>query len=31
VARITGATHREAYLAIEAEVEARDISMSFSD
>jgi hypothetical protein len=31
VARITGATHREAYLAIEAEVEARDISTSFSD
>jgi hypothetical protein len=31
VARITGATHREAYLAIEAEVEARDISRSFSD
>lgn len=31
VARITGATHREAYLAIEAEVEARDISTSFFD
>jgi hypothetical protein len=31
VARITGATHREAYIAIEAEVEARDISTSFSD
>lgn len=30
VARITGATHREAYLAIEAEVEAREISSSFS-
>ena len=31
VARITGATHREAYLAIEAEVEARDLSRDFSD
>ena len=31
VARITGATHREAYLAIEAEVEAREISGNFSD
>ncbi len=30
VARIRGASHREAYLAIEAEVEARDISSSFS-
>ncbi|MEX1037374.1 MAG: hypothetical protein WDZ96_00795 [Acidimicrobiia bacterium] len=30
VARITGASHREAYLAIEAEVEARSISRNFS-
>jgi hypothetical protein len=30
VARITGASHREAYLAIEAEVEARDIATQFA-
>lgn len=30
VARVTGATHREAYLAIGAEVEARELSRSFS-
>jgi hypothetical protein len=31
VARITGASHREAYLAIEAEEEARDIAARFAD
>ena len=30
LARIAGASHREAYLAIEAEVEAREISSSFT-
>jgi hypothetical protein len=29
-ARITGASHREAYLSIEAEVEARDIAARFA-
>jgi hypothetical protein len=29
VARTKGATHREAYLAIEAEVEAREVSGTF--
>jgi hypothetical protein len=31
VARITGSSHREAYLAIEAEVEAREIATQFAD
>jgi hypothetical protein len=30
VARVTGASHREAYLAIEAEVEAREIATRFA-